>query len=76
MVLATKYYEEVAFVNPSGFGFFMDGHLQVAVQIQKHVLVDFQLHVLDIIDHELFVAEELYTDYTNGFMDLLRFLAN
>lgn len=72
LVLATKYYEEVAFVNPSGYGFFKDGHFEVCTQIPKAILATFQLHVLETIDFELFVNEADYTAYSRDFMDIVK----
>lgn len=70
LVLATKYYEEVAFVNQSGYGFFKDAHFEVVTSIPKNVLAAFQLHVLETIDFELFVSEYDYTAYSQAFMDI------
>ena len=72
MVLATKYYEEGGFVNPSGYGFYSDKHFGAVVEIPVSVLMSLQFHVLEMIDHELFIHLDEYTKYMQCFMDFLQ----
>jgi hypothetical protein len=70
MTIAVKYNEEVCFVNEKGRRFFFDADFAPAVQIPVKTLVDYQLHFLKMIDHNLFVSEEEYFKYVDKIMKM------
>jgi hypothetical protein len=59
-VLAVKFNEEVCHVNDRGEAFFFDRDFAGAVSIPPSILVDYQLHFLKVVNHDLFVSEEVY----------------
>jgi hypothetical protein len=60
LVLAVKFNEEYCHFSPEGRRFFYDRDFAPAVSIPKKELIDFQLHVLKVLDHKLFISEENY----------------
>lgn len=70
LVIAVKFNEEVCFINDKKRRFYYDSDFAPAVQIPVPTLVDFQLHFLKTVDHELFVTEEEYLNYVQMFMEM------
>lgn len=59
-------------MSPRGHVFFYDRDFSVAVSIPWADLVDFQLHFLNAVDHNLFVTEDTYNEYVSLFMQIIR----
>jgi hypothetical protein len=60
LVLAVKFNEEYCHFNASGRRFFWDTDFAPVVSIPKSVLIDFQFHILTVLDNKLFISEETY----------------
>jgi hypothetical protein len=73
-VLAVKFNEEVCHVTSRGERFYYHHEFEKAVCIPKKILVDFQLHFLKVVDHHLFVSEDIYFEYVNRIVSMARAL--
>ena len=62
MSLATKYYEELGFVNKAGYCFYKNSHLQYALSIPAARLSEFERHLLNVIDFDLHIDKERHYD--------------
>lgn len=74
IVLAVKYNEETCHFNERGQRFFYDEEFSMAVCIPKKFLIDYQLYFLKVVDHNLFVSEEIYHQYVKLFVEAARTL--
>ena len=60
MSLATKYYEELGFVDKAGIMYNKTEHLQYAVRIPASTLSRFEIHLVKMIDYNLYIDWEEY----------------
>lgn len=74
IVIAVKFNEEVCHFNSKGQRFFRDSEFSFAVNLPTKVLIEFQLHLLQIIDHNLFISEDFYTNYAKKICDMAKML--
>jgi hypothetical protein len=51
ITIATKFFEELGFVNKDNYKFQMDRHFSYAVGIPFETLVQYQFHILKTIDY-------------------------
>ena len=73
-MLAVKYNEETCHFSEAGHRFFYDYEFSRAVCIPTKILNNYQLHFLSVIDHNLFVSEQVYNDYVKLFVDAAKTL--
>lgn len=54
-MLATKFQEEIGFINRKNVRFFRNSHFQYAVNIPAERLNQFEHHLLSVIDYKLWI---------------------
>lgn len=72
IVVAVKYNEEVCHFNSRGLRFYKDSEFSVAVSIPTKKLMQYQLHLLKTIDHNLFISEDEYTTFVRRICDMVK----
>jgi hypothetical protein len=59
-------------VNNEGFRYTHDSDFAVATCVPRSDLTKFQINVLQTIDYRLFVSEEEFGTYVQGFMNIAK----
>lgn len=62
----------MGFRNSQNEVFHNDRQFERAVLLPKSLLLDLQFHFMEMVDHELFVAEEVYFQFSDRFIKIVR----